>query len=190
MSAAACSHENPQTAMEHRAIEVIEAMERLDEAALNSFVNHELGVTIIYLPGAIETIARLDSISFDSGMFGEGWAEWHFADFEVRDKTIRYETLPEFDCNDEKWDKSPGIYCDTTVVARQVSDLAFMRTRDFGDTWAEGEIAELRKLEDDSRKFVAIGERGQYSGNFIFYLTRRDGNWWLSVIHLFEPCSA
>ncbi len=184
--ATACVQRNPKAAMERRALEVVDAMERFDEAALNSFVNPDMGVTFIYLPGAIDAIARLDSIDFGIPMFGEGWAQWHFGDFEVSDKTIRYEALPEYDCGDERWNKQPRVYCDTTVVSRRLSELAFMRTRDFGDKWTESEIAEFRKLENDSHEFVALGEHG----HFIFYLTRYNDDWWLSVIHLFEPCSA
>lgn len=204
-SAAACSRGNVRVAterraieaispvglyddalMERRVIEVIDAMERLDEAALNGLVNSALGVIFLYAPGVIYNIYKEDSVSFDKQTFGEGWAQWHFGDLEVSDKKIRYEALPEFDCNDEKWDKKPGIYCDTTVVSRQISELAVVRNRDFGDTWTEGEIAEFRNLEDNSWKFLALGERA----HFIFYLRLYQGDYWLSVIEIFEPCSA
>lgn len=183
------SEERGNAEMERCALDVVDALLRRDEVQLNTLVDPGSGVIFLYAPGVAYTIVRMDSVSFDSPLPGlpDGWAEGRLEDIGLHDTKIKYEPLPEYDCGEDRWNKPEGIYCDTTTVDRRLSDIAAIDNDLVGEEKRpESDIAGFRGLEDNSRKIVAIGP----TGHFIFYLTRRGGDWRLSVIELYDPCSA
>ena len=184
----AFSRGNSRMRMEHRAREVTCAMERCDLALLDALASPGSGFIILYAPGVVDHIYTRDAVSNFGPCYPlpADWAQHYFGDIDLRDMKINYGSLPGYDCNEDRWEKRSGIYCDTTRVTHSISALALDHNEYFNGTWTEEEIAAFRKMEESSREFVVIGE----SGHFIFYLTRYNDDWWLSAVRLYDPCSA
>src|SRR5690606_14512303 len=79
-----------------------------DNEKLNALVHPELGMAIIYRPGAADTFALIDSFDFKKPV-----PEYYAYPPLQNDQVLTFEKLPSFDCDSMKWDKT-GFYSDTT----------------------------------------------------------------------------
>ena len=172
-----------QSSLEEVIIETIKAYQNQDEAALNKLVMKDFGIAFMYRRGTIDNLSIADKISFDTPV-----PEYLPYDiyFET-DYKIRFETLPVYSCESEEWDKSHGIYCDTTSIDKKLSITAKNENKWIDADWSADEIKKFEEIEMKSHKIIITGK--EY-GSFIFYLTFWQNKWYLTVIDRFEVCSA
>ena len=149
-------------ALEDLIVKVIKANSNEDK--LNSLITKDLGITYYYAPGAMKYGYKFDKISYKDREseygppYGLGCATDNYK--------IRFEELPKYDgCPDDggKWNKPPGIYCDTTRTSGQLE--------------ATTESYEVNVISKDG-------------GACIFYVAFWQNKWYLIAIDQFDPCSA
>ena len=171
-----------QSSLEEVIIETIKAYQNQDEATLNKLVMRDFGIAFLYRRGTFDNLSIADKISFD-----EPVPEYLPYDvyFEI-DYKIRFETLPIFSCDTEEWDKSYGIYCDTTNNNNKLSITAKNENEWINADWSANEIKKFEKIEKKSHKIIVNGDKG----DFVFYLTFWQNKWYLTIIDRFEACSA
>jgi len=172
--------------LEKAIIAVVDAFTNRDEAALNALVSPDFGLAFIYRRGAAETFSISSEIAFDRPV-----PEYLPYDTRVnRERRVRFEPLPKFDCDEWAWSKAPGIYCDTVRRSTQLSlILRFNNEYDDYDYLAAA-VERLMKVERSGHKIVAVGCAESGEEDFSFYLSWLDGRWCLVAIDRDEKCSA
>jgi hypothetical protein len=164
-------------------VNTVKAYQNHDEKTLNELILRDFGITFIHRPGASDDFLYLEKISF---VHPEPEYHPYETDFTVDDK-INFEELPDFDCGDEKWNKPPGIYCDTKNRSAQLSTIAKNRNEYLKDNYSTAKIKQFEALENTSHKVIVLGENGKH---FKFYLTFKNKKWYLTVIDRTDYCSA
>ena len=97
--------ENALEALEDMIVKTIKAYLNEDEETLNSFIHKDFGIAFLYRRGAFDSLSVAAKISFDAPV-----PEYMPYDtyFESAD-TVYFEELPVYSCDNDKWNKSPGI---------------------------------------------------------------------------------
>ena len=172
-----------QNSLEDVIIKTIKAYQNQDEESLNNFILKDFGIAFVHKPGTMEDIYIADKISFN-----EPIPDYLPFDYNIiTDYKIHFEELPVFDCNDEKWNKSYGIYCDTLNAVKTLSSIAKDRNEYFGGKYSVTEIKKFEAFEKKSHTVIVIGKQGN---EFVFSLTFWQNKWYLTIINRFEVCSA
>ena len=165
--------------------ETIEAWRSRDENRLNSLVSPDFGLVFIYQPGAARTMTIAGGISFDKPVPG-------YLTYLTRiavEGGVRFEELPEFDCDEWEWSKPSGIYCDTLRTDTGLSDIAKFENKYENRGWTAAQIARMEEVERLSHKVVVVSRDGD-EDDFTFYLSWLDGRWCLVAIDRDEKCGA
>lgn len=164
-------------------IKVIKAYQEKDEQTLNGLIYEDFGLAILFARGAFNNVSITEEISFTAPI-----PEYlpYATSFET-DYQITENLLPEFSCGTEKWNQPPGIYIDTKIKDKSLSETAKMENEILGDGhWSEQAIKRFEEIEDISHKVISIGKNNE---TFIFYVGHIDGIWYLTAIDRFEVCS-
>jgi hypothetical protein len=172
-----------QNSLEDMIIKTIKAYQNQDETTLNKLILKDFGIAFVYSPGVMDDFSISDKISFSKPLPDY----WSFDCDIITDYKIHFEALPVFDCDEEKWNKPPGIYCDTTNTDKTLSNIAKLRNEYSEGNWSATEIKKLEEIEKKSHKIIVTGKEGN---EFIFILTFLQNRWHLSIIVRFEACSA
>jgi hypothetical protein len=164
-------------------IKTIKAYQNQDEETLNSLIHKDFGLAIIHRPGAIDDIDFTDKISFSNPI-----PDYYPYETGIKtDYNIKFEALPDFSCDTEKWDKPAGIYCGAINTSKQLSAVAKSRNEFAESNFSAVEIQKFEEIEKTSHKIIVLGEDGTY---FKFYLTLKNNKWYLTVIDRTDYCSA
>lgn len=172
-----------QNSLEDAIIKTIKAYQNQDEKTLNELISKDFGIAFVYRPGVMDDFSVSDKISFSKPVPD-------YMPFDcniITDYKVHFEELPGFDCNEDKWNKPPGIYCDTINPDKTLSDIAKLRNEYAEGNWSAAAIQKFEEIEKNSRKIIVIGKEGN---EFVFVLTSRQNNRYLSIIVRFEACSA
>lgn len=140
-----------------------------DNEKANALIHPELGLYIIYRPGAADTYERVDSIDFNKPIP----QYFPYTTFE-NDYSLTFEELPIFDCGEEKWDKL-GFVCDTTAQATALTEIASFDYEFNGIDAVE--LAEIKQLEKDTFRVILTKNE-----NLIFHIKNYDGKWYVMVL--------
>lgn len=140
-----------------------------DNEKANALIHPELGLYIIYRPGAANTYERVDSIDFSKPIP----QYFPYTTFE-NDYILTFEELPIFDCGEEKWDKL-GFVCDTTAQATALTEIASFDYEFNGIDAVE--LAEIKQLEKDTFRVILTKNE-----NLIFHIKNYDGKWYVMVL--------
>lgn len=140
-----------------------------DNEEANALIHPDLGLYIIYRPGAANTYERIDSIDFSKPVP----QHFPYTTFE-NDYSLTFEELPVFDCGEEKWDKL-GFFCDTTAQATALTEIASFDYEFNGIDAAE--LAEIEQLEKDTFRVILTKNE-----NLIFHIKNVDGKWYVMVL--------
>lgn len=171
------------TRLEEMIVKTIRAYQSKDEAELNKLIFKDFGITFLYRRGAHDNISVSDKISFDNPV-----PEYlPFAYNITTDYNIHFEKLPEYNCNNEKWSKPSGIYCDAINRDKTLSTIAKNENEYLNAGFSAATIKKFEDIESASHKIIVIGKE---FGEFIFYLTFIENEWYLTIIDRFEACSA
>jgi len=176
-----------EKSLENMIIKTTKAYFNKDEQTLNSFIHKDFGIALLYRRGAVDNVSMSEKISFDNPI-----PEYLPYDIYFEpDYTIRFEGLPVFDCDDFKWNKPSGIYCDTVNIDKTLSRVAKFEKEHLLADWTDNDIKKFEEIESKSHKVIAIGKiDGESAGEFIFYLMSIKDKWYLAAIDRFEACSA
>jgi len=159
--------------LENTVFVILNAYLDKDTAILNEYINEEIGVYVLYRPGVLDKYERIVKIDFDNPV-PEYFPYIEFDKFGE----INYETLPKFSLETESWDKS-GLYIDTTIIDNLLSRTA-KNLVDYKEEEIKPElISKFEELESKSFKIILVDRE---VGEFIFYLTKLNGNWFLTII--------
>jgi len=177
-----CLSPSHNTRLEDAIIKVVRAYHDRDSASINRMIHPETGLYIIYRRGVFPEIQNTDGIDFNQPVPG------HFAYEGIKPVTkIQYEELPDYSCEKGTWSKT-GLFCDTASRDHLLSETARDLKKYRGDKIPEKRIKHFKELENKSQRVVLVDEEG---GELVFYLTRMDDTWYLTMIdRLTSDCSA
>jgi|GEM_PF-1319012 len=180
-------------------IAIIKAFQKRDAKTLNQFIHNDKGLIVIHNgnPSAWATLyTETDKIDFNKPI---PETEPYMNKIKT-DYKIKYEMLPEFDCNTNDWDKF-GLFCDTSTNSGYLQHIPKAMHQDGFFLKENGkEVVDWRaktldfeELEKNSCKIVLTdSEIQKESGvcDFTFYLTLIDGKWYLTVLVRVISCVA
>ncbi len=169
--------------LERAILKTIKAYQNKDEVTLNGLIRTDFGLAFLYRRGVCDNLSVVDNISF-----GDPVPEYLPFDCDIAvGARIHFEALPLFSCDNERWNKPSGIYCDTTRTDTTLSTVAKNENEYLDAGWSADQIRRFEEIEGKSHKVIVIGRKQDV---FIFYLTFIDNAWRLTVIDRFEVCSA
>lgn len=151
-----------------------------DNNKVNRLVHPELGITVIYRPGASDTFVKLDSIDFTKPMPD------YFPYPELNnDYMLTFEKLPEFDCGTEKWNKL-GFFCDTTSHPNQLSNIVAFEKEFDEAKFSEEELDKLEVAEAESFRVIVTT-----ATPLVFHVRRYKGVWYVTTLdRAYAGCDA
>ena len=174
---------NVNFTLEETILITIKAYQKQDEETLNNLILKDFGIAFVYRPGIFDVFDFSDKISFSEPL-PNGWI---FDTNIVTDYKIRFEKLPVFDCEEEKWNKPAGIYCDKKNKIETLSSIAKNLNEYSEGNFSAAQIKKFKEIEKKSHRVIVIGKKGY---EFIFTVTFLENKWYLTVIERFEGCSA
>ena len=159
--------------LENTIFSILKAYSDKDTATLNSFINEETGLYVLFRRGVFDEFEKTMQIDFNKPV-----PEYFpYFEFEMFGK-IQYETLPQFDYDTESWDKF-GLYVDTAFVDNLLSRTAKNLVEYREDKIESNLISQFEEIESKSFRIILVDRNG---GEFIFYLTKLNDNWFLTII--------
>ena len=144
-----------------------------DTATLNQFISREIGLYVLFRRGVFDEFEKTLKIDFDNPI-PEYFPYFEFDKFDE----IKYETLPKFSYETESWDKF-GLYVDTTLVDNLLSRTAKNLVEYREDNIEPNLISQFEEIESKSFRIILVDRNG---GEFIFYLTKLNDSWFLTII--------
>jgi hypothetical protein len=169
--------------LHYTGVQVLNALAQRDSAALSKFVNPEMGVWLIYRPGAIDVALHTYAPAPKAGF------PWVMGEFNDRaffgDLRKGYN---KYSCDSNAWQNSGFLYSDTT------NDNRLNVIQDFRQKWLNEDIPEKdKKLAalalDGDVKFWYVEEKTQRG--LVFHLKKHKGKWWLSILNFVDSdCGA
>lgn len=176
---------SPQTVEEQNELSdvitrFVRAYASKDNAKANALIHPDLGIYIIYRPGAADTFVRLDSLDFSRPVP----EVFDYPDITY-DYVLTYEKLPTFDCGTEKWDKT-GFFCDTTSHPNQLSNIAAFEDEFDEDKFSEEDLVILEKGEQESYRVILTTTEP-----LIFHVRKYQGKWYVTTLdRAYAGCDA
>lgn len=142
-----------------------------DNAKANALIHPDLGLYIIYRPGAGDTFVQVDRLDFSKPVP----SVYAYTDLTIAD-SLQYASLPHFDCGTEKWDKV-GFYCDTTTHPNQLSTIAAFEKEFEEDKFSEDALINLEKAEKESYRVILTA-----NAPLIFHVRKYRGQWYVTAL--------
>ena len=140
-----------------------------DAEKANALIHPQLGLYIIYRPGASDRYERVDRLDFKHPIP----EHFSYTRFE-NDYPLTFDKLPTFDCGAETWDKL-GFFCDTTSQADQLTKIAAFE-HEYGETSAD-ELKQIEELEKDTFRVILTKDE-----NLIFHVKKYQDKWYVLVL--------
>lgn len=140
-----------------------------DNEKANAHIHPDLGLLVIYRPGAMDTFERVDSLDFKKP-FPQHFPYTKF----THDFTLTFDKVPEYDCGYDRWNKL-GFFADTTAHADQLSNIAAFQR-------------EFDEINDEQQEEIEDFEAGTYrvvltkNENLIFHVKQYKGAWYVVVL--------
>jgi len=178
------------TDVEDLIITIIKGFQNRDEAALNQLLHNDFGVVFYTMPGAMYNVFFTDKISFIDPP--PGYTRMP-TDVITADYKIRYEQLPEFDC-ENGWSKPAGIYCYSSE-ATETRRIANLMTEYLEISWEAHETKIIEELETKTHYTITVisaepSERMDMGISLEFTITLIDGKWYLTIVDIRGYCGA
>lgn len=161
---------------------IIKAFKEKDAEKINDMIHPDLKLFVLFRRGTMDEFYKTDKIDFKNPV-----PEYlPYFDFNA-DYNLKYNTLPVYNCDDEKWDKT-GLYCDTVKTDHLLSKTAYELKKWRGDNIEQTTINRFKDIENKSHRIVMIDKN---EGELIFYLTLIDKKWFLTILdRVSSDCSA
>lgn len=158
----------------------LEAYENKSNEGINKLIHPDLGLTVIYRPGVADVFSQVDTFNYEKPIPNY----WGYEPVK-NDFSIAFDSLPEYDCGLEKWDKL-GLYCDTISHPNQLSQIINFEM-EFEAVKYTPEFIDAIKLEEaESYRVILTSENP-----LIFHVRRYQGNWYVTVLdRAYAGCDA
>jgi hypothetical protein len=168
--------------LDNSIIEIIKAFDSKDTEKINQYIHPDYGLITLFRRGVMDEFKRTERFDFNTPV-PEYLPYFPFkTDFK-----IKYQDLPIFDCNTEKWSKI-GLYCDTTKIDNLLSKTALNLNQYNDYNIPVKTIEKFKEMENKSYKIVLADSD---DGELIFYLTLIDNKWFLTILdRVSSDCSA
>lgn len=161
---------------------VATAFEKQDAATLNSLIDKEMGLTVVFRRGTFDELQTISAINFAQPVP-------EHVPFPVPAKVaaVQFQALPTYDCEAMTWSKS-GLFCDTTQRNTLLTTTVANRA-EFGlDTLPPATVKAYADREARTRRVIFASTDGK---TLIFHLTQSQGRWFLTLIdRVTDDCSA
>lgn len=140
-----------------------------DNQRVNELIHPDLGLYIIYRPGAADAYEKVDSLDFSTPFP----PHFPYTTFE-NTYDLTFEKLPEYDCGYDRWNKL-GFFCDTTAQADQLTLIA-----NFQYEFEEIDESQVEKIEHfEKNTYRVILTKNE---NLIFHIKKHEGNWYVVAL--------
>jgi hypothetical protein len=160
-------------------VQVLEAFKTQDQKVINTLINQEIGLYIIFRRGIMDEFIHVDSINLKSPV-----PEYlPYDTVEKKYYSLRYKKAPIFSCETEKW-SDWGLIVDVDNRYNVLAGIATVQKEYNEINYTTEEIARYKNIDKQSLKVVATAD------NFVFYMIFIDGKWYLSILDRVEYCSA
>lgn len=147
----------------------VQAYTERDNQRINELIHPDLGLYIIYRPGAMDTYEKVDSLNFSKPF------PPHFPYTTFKNEySLSFEELPEFDCGYDRWNKL-GFFCDTTAHAQQLTRIADFQ-KEFNEI-QQSQLEAIKEFEKDSYRVILTKNE-----NLIFHIKKYQGAWYVVVL--------
>lgn len=142
-----------------------------DNEKANKLIHPDLGLSIIYRPGAADNFVHRDSIDFASPVPS------HYSYPRLENKyALTFEKLPVFSCDDFKWDKE-GFVCDTTSHPSQLTQIALFANEFNDGEYSAADLDKIKQHENQSFRVIVTADEP-----LIFHIQQYDGAWYVTVL--------
>lgn len=149
-----------------------------DNGKANALIHPDMGLIVIYRPGAMDTFTKVDSLDFSKPVPS------HYAyETFTNQYALTFGSLPKLDCSTMRWDKQ-GFFCDTTKNATTLTDL----TNFYKEIHEPSpiELSQVTELEKDSYRVILVDQ-----ADLIFHVKRHENNWYVTVLdRAYSGCDA
>ncbi len=168
--------------IENSIFEIIKAFDSKDSDKLNQYIHPNYGLIVLFRRGVMDEFEKTNKVDFKNPV-----PEYlPYFPFKL-DLKIKYQTLPTYNCDSEKWNKI-GLYCDTTLRDDLLSKTALNLNKYRDENIPLGTINDFQIIESKSRKIVLIDNE---DGELIFYITLIDNKWYFTILdRVSSDCSA
>lgn len=159
-----------------------------DTQIINSLINKDIGIYIVYKRGIPYQYEQLSQFDFKQPV-PEYLPYESLSEKLVRanSKITQYKTAATFDCDTERWSPT-GLSVGKTGNDHLLSETAtFLKLHEMTDM-SDKEIADLKKFESVSRRIVLASNDGE---ELVFHLGYFNQRWYLTVLdRVSSDCSA
>jgi hypothetical protein len=161
--------------------QIINIVSKGDSVEIEKYIDKKIGMYIIYRPGVYDAFKHTATLRF-SHQFDTNPSTIDYNN-ELIFTTLKYASLPNYDCSADKWTKQ-GIYVDTTQIDHLLSKTAknLNEVLDTNSKISSKTISSFWDLESKSRRICVIGKKGDEKNEFIFYLSFIKNKWVLTII--------
>ncbi len=168
--------------MENSIFEIIKAFDSKYSDKLNQYIHPNYGLIVLFRRGVMDEFEKTNKVDFKNPV-----PEYlPYFPFKL-DLKIKYQTLPTYNCDSEKWNKI-GLYCDTTLRDDLLSKTALNLNKYRDENIPLGTINDFQIIESKSRKIVLIDNE---DGELIFCITLIDNKWYFTILdRVSSDCSA
>ena len=173
-----CNSDKTETDLSTAIITVVKAFNEKDTLTVNKYIHKDYGMIVLYRQGAYNRYEKIPSIDFNDPVP----EDFPYTDF-IFDTHLKYDQLPEFDCDQMKWNKT-GLYCDSFNIDNLLSATALNIKKYVNPTIPDTEIREFEEMEKKSVRIVLSNIHG---GDLVFYMTKINNNWYITIL---DRCSS
>ena len=147
-----------------------------DSAGLSKYIQTNTGVYLIYKMGINNSFKNFKTVSFTDSSY----PNLLFFHAEIKIASVRYSSLPVYNCDDNTWSKK-GAFTDTTKVDHLLSKTAKLLKREGNVNISNKTISNFKLLESKSRRVIITSDDGN---DFIFYVSYINKKWLLTVVDM------
>ncbi|WFB63657.1 hypothetical protein PZ892_00280 [Sphingobacterium sp. WM] len=146
-----------------------------DNEKVNALIHPEHGLAVIYRPGVMDDFKLVDSFDIRNPVP----AHYPYTTFE-NDKTLTFESLPEFQCDTDKWTKY-GFMSDTTKTSvTHLLDTIMKYQGEYNEVkYDEATLKKVSILEDGSYRVILNPTDEHF---LIFHVKQFEGSWFVTLL--------
>ena len=164
--------------------QVVLAISSQDSTAVSKFIKKGIGTYQLYRSGVFDNFKYCTTLSFSNKAF----PAILISDSKgIKLMSLKYSSLPTYDCDKERWSKS-GLFVDTTKISHLLSGICKDRNKNVPDSISRQKIKYFFDLENKSRRIVLCDINHK---ELVFYLSYINNHWFLTIIdNVTSDCSA